>query len=135
MNIDPAIMKCFCSWGMSVYPLILGQVLLDALMEPPLPGDPSCRTFMAVGAACCMAGWEGWGSGEGHSCRVQGKACWGKARQDGLGLGMQHLSSGGEAETLGRTCQGQVQSTGKGGGHRWLQGMAGEEARGHGTEG
>ncbi|CAM5107466.1 unnamed protein product [Natator depressus] len=47
VNIDPAIMKCFCSWGMSVYPLILGQVLLDALMEPPLPGDPSCRTFMA----------------------------------------------------------------------------------------
>ncbi|XP_077666895.1 alanine aminotransferase 1-like [Eretmochelys imbricata] len=25
VNIDPAIMKCFCSWGMSVYPLILGQ--------------------------------------------------------------------------------------------------------------
>ncbi|XP_065255638.1 alanine aminotransferase 2-like [Emys orbicularis] len=47
VNIDPAIMKCFCSWGMSVYPLILGQVLLDALMEPPLPGEPSCRTFMA----------------------------------------------------------------------------------------
>ncbi|XP_034619645.1 LOW QUALITY PROTEIN: alanine aminotransferase 1-like [Trachemys scripta elegans] len=47
VNIDPAIMKRFCSWGMSVYPLILGQVLLDALMEPPLPGEPSCRTFMA----------------------------------------------------------------------------------------
>uniref|UniRef100_A0A8C3T9H5 alanine transaminase n=1 Tax=Chelydra serpentina TaxID=8475 RepID=A0A8C3T9H5_CHESE len=47
VNIDPAIMKCFCSWGMSVYPLILGQVLLDALMEPPLPGDPSYQTFMA----------------------------------------------------------------------------------------
>uniref|UniRef100_A0A8C3I125 Alanine aminotransferase 1 n=1 Tax=Chrysemys picta bellii TaxID=8478 RepID=A0A8C3I125_CHRPI len=47
VNIDPAIMKRFCSWGMSIYPLILGQVLLDALMEPPLPGEPSCRTFMA----------------------------------------------------------------------------------------
>ncbi|CAM4495372.1 unnamed protein product [Caretta caretta] len=42
VNIDPAIMKCFCSSGVSVYPLILGQVLLDALMEPLLPGDPSC---------------------------------------------------------------------------------------------
>ncbi|XP_073191148.1 alanine aminotransferase 2-like [Lepidochelys kempii] len=51
-NIDPAIMKCFCSWGMSVYPLILGQVLLDALMEPLLPGDPSCPHL--YGSGCCM---------------------------------------------------------------------------------
>ncbi|KAG6926949.1 hypothetical protein G0U57_010775, partial [Chelydra serpentina] len=47
VNIDPAIIKCFCSWGMSVYPLILGQVLLDTLMEPQLPGEPSYQTFMA----------------------------------------------------------------------------------------
>ncbi|XP_030405342.1 alanine aminotransferase 2-like [Gopherus evgoodei] len=43
VNINPAIMKCFCSWGMSIYPLILGQFLLDALMEPSLPGSPPAR--------------------------------------------------------------------------------------------
>uniref|UniRef100_A0A452HHX3 alanine transaminase n=1 Tax=Gopherus agassizii TaxID=38772 RepID=A0A452HHX3_9SAUR len=31
VNINPAIMKCFCSWGMSIYPLILGQVLAVVL--------------------------------------------------------------------------------------------------------
>ncbi|CAM4511274.1 unnamed protein product [Caretta caretta] len=49
VNIDPAIMKCFCSSGVSVYPLILGQVLLDALMEPLLPGDPSCPHLYGSG--------------------------------------------------------------------------------------
>ncbi|CAM4581729.1 unnamed protein product [Lepidochelys kempii] len=54
-NIDPAIMKCFCSWGMSVYPLILGQVLLDALMEPLLPGDPSCPHLYGKGKQAALS--------------------------------------------------------------------------------
>ncbi|XP_064298027.1 alanine aminotransferase 1-like isoform X1 [Phalacrocorax carbo] len=40
-NIDPRVLKCFYTWGMSVYPPILGQVMLDAAMDPPLPKEPS----------------------------------------------------------------------------------------------
>ncbi|KAM9302605.1 LOW QUALITY PROTEIN: alanine aminotransferase 1-like [Morus bassanus] len=40
-NIDPSVLKCFYTWGMSVYPPILGQVMLDAATEPPLSKEPS----------------------------------------------------------------------------------------------
>ncbi|KAM6210948.1 LOW QUALITY PROTEIN: alanine aminotransferase 1-like [Sarcoramphus papa] len=45
VNIDPSVLKCFYTWGMSVYPPILGQVMLDAAMEPPLPNEPSYPAF------------------------------------------------------------------------------------------
>ncbi|KAM6375940.1 LOW QUALITY PROTEIN: alanine aminotransferase 1-like [Alca torda] len=43
VNIDPSL-KCFYSWGLSVYPSILGGVL-ESAMEPPLPSDPSFPAF------------------------------------------------------------------------------------------
>ncbi|XP_054670718.1 alanine aminotransferase 1-like isoform X3 [Grus americana] len=45
VNIDPSVLKCFYTWGMSVYPPILGQVMLDTAMQPPLPNDPSYPAF------------------------------------------------------------------------------------------
>ncbi|GAB0181193.1 alanine aminotransferase 1-like [Grus japonensis] len=45
VNIDPSVLKCFYTWGMSVYPPILGQVMLDTAMQPPLPDDPSYPAF------------------------------------------------------------------------------------------
>ncbi|XP_040442854.1 alanine aminotransferase 1-like isoform X2 [Falco naumanni] len=45
VNIDPSVLKCFYTWGMSVYPSILGQVMLEMAMEPPLPSDPSYPAF------------------------------------------------------------------------------------------
>ncbi|XP_053914925.1 alanine aminotransferase 1-like [Cuculus canorus] len=44
VNIDPSILKCFYTWGMSVYPSILGQAMLDAAMELPLPHEPSYQS-------------------------------------------------------------------------------------------
>ncbi|KAK4826914.1 hypothetical protein QYF61_012713 [Mycteria americana] len=41
VNIDPSVLKCFYTWGLSVYPPILGQVMLDTAMEPPLPNETS----------------------------------------------------------------------------------------------
>ncbi|XP_074429796.1 alanine aminotransferase 1-like isoform X3 [Larus michahellis] len=45
VNIDPSVLKCFYTWGLSVYPSILGQVMLESAMEPPLPSDPSFPAF------------------------------------------------------------------------------------------
>ncbi|XP_072711149.1 alanine aminotransferase 1-like, partial [Ciconia boyciana] len=42
VNIDPSVLKCFYTWGLSVYPPILGQVMLETAMEPPLPNETSC---------------------------------------------------------------------------------------------
>ncbi|XP_068789633.1 alanine aminotransferase 1-like isoform X2 [Struthio camelus] len=47
VNIDPGILKCFYTWGRSVYPPILGQVLLDTFMEPPEPTGPCYPAFAA----------------------------------------------------------------------------------------
>ncbi|KAM9235911.1 LOW QUALITY PROTEIN: alanine aminotransferase 1-like [Leptosomus discolor] len=41
VNIDPSVLKCFYTWGLSVYPLILGQAMLATAMDLPLPGEPS----------------------------------------------------------------------------------------------
>ncbi|KAM6445859.1 LOW QUALITY PROTEIN: alanine aminotransferase 1-like [Rhynochetos jubatus] len=45
VNVDPSVLKCFYTWGLSVYPPILGQVMLDTAMEALLPGDPSHPAF------------------------------------------------------------------------------------------
>ncbi|XP_075599260.1 alanine aminotransferase 1-like isoform X3 [Balearica regulorum gibbericeps] len=45
VNVDPSVLKCFYTWGMSVYPPILGQVMLDTAVQPPLPDDPSYPAF------------------------------------------------------------------------------------------
>ncbi|XP_064361579.1 alanine aminotransferase 1-like [Dromaius novaehollandiae] len=47
VNIDPGILKCFYTWGLSVYPPILGQVLLHMLLEPPGPDEPCYAAFAA----------------------------------------------------------------------------------------
>ncbi|XP_069709266.1 alanine aminotransferase 1-like [Phaenicophaeus curvirostris] len=41
VNIEPSLLKCFYTWGLSIYPSILGQAMLDAAMELPLPHEPS----------------------------------------------------------------------------------------------
>ncbi|NXX11328.1 ALAT1 aminotransferase, partial [Podargus strigoides] len=45
VNIDPSVLKCFYTWGMSVYPSILGQAMLETAMDPPLPSDPSYPAY------------------------------------------------------------------------------------------
>ncbi|KAM6350474.1 LOW QUALITY PROTEIN: alanine aminotransferase 1-like [Podargus strigoides] len=45
VNIDPSVLKCFYTWGMSVYPSILGQAMLETAMDPPLPSDPSYLAY------------------------------------------------------------------------------------------
>ncbi|XP_074702196.1 alanine aminotransferase 1-like [Strix aluco] len=45
VNIDPSVLRCFYTWGLSVYPPILGQVMLQTAMDPPLPTEPSYPEF------------------------------------------------------------------------------------------
>lgn len=59
--MDRALLTCFYTWGASVYLPVLGQALLDVLMEPPQPRDPS---YAAMCAPQCRQGWgsPGWQS-------------------------------------------------------------------------
>ncbi|TRZ07834.1 hypothetical protein HGM15179_019270 [Zosterops borbonicus] len=41
VNVDRSVLRDFHTWGLSVYPPILGQVMLDLAMEPPGLGDPA----------------------------------------------------------------------------------------------
>ncbi|KAM6101017.1 alanine aminotransferase 1-like [Theristicus caerulescens] len=43
VNVDPSLLKCFYTWGLSVYPPILGQAMLDAAMEPNEASRPAAR--------------------------------------------------------------------------------------------
>ncbi|XP_074757224.1 alanine aminotransferase 1-like [Athene noctua] len=45
VNIDPSVLRCFYTWGLSVYPPILGQVMLQTAVDPPLPPEPSYPEF------------------------------------------------------------------------------------------
>ncbi|XP_025910898.1 alanine aminotransferase 1, partial [Apteryx rowi] len=47
VNIDPGVLKCFYTWGLSVYPPILGQILLHTAMELPGPEEPCYAAFAA----------------------------------------------------------------------------------------
>ncbi|XP_064010525.1 alanine aminotransferase 1-like [Pogoniulus pusillus] len=42
VNIDPSLLKCFYTWGLSIYPCILGQVMLETALELPLPTEAPC---------------------------------------------------------------------------------------------
>ncbi|XP_075271454.1 alanine aminotransferase 2-like [Opisthocomus hoazin] len=53
VNIDPSVLKCFYTWGLSVYPPILGQVMLETAMEPLLPSEPSYPAFEEHQQALC----------------------------------------------------------------------------------
>ncbi|XP_031948697.1 alanine aminotransferase 1-like isoform X3 [Corvus moneduloides] len=41
VNIERSVLRGFYTWGLSVYPPILGQVMLDVAMEPPGHRDPA----------------------------------------------------------------------------------------------
>ncbi|XP_068017215.1 alanine aminotransferase 1-like [Melanerpes formicivorus] len=41
VNIDPRVLKGFYTWGLSVYPCIVGQVMLETALDLPLPTEAS----------------------------------------------------------------------------------------------
>ncbi|XP_054023507.1 alanine aminotransferase 1-like [Dryobates pubescens] len=41
VNIDPSVLKGFYTWGLSVYPCIVGQVMLETALDLPLPTEAS----------------------------------------------------------------------------------------------
>nr|XP_033789499.1 alanine aminotransferase 2-like isoform X2 [Geotrypetes seraphini] len=46
VNIDPLVMDCTVNKVTSGHPSVLGQIVVDILMTPPLPKDPSYHSFM-----------------------------------------------------------------------------------------
>lgn len=49
MNIDPSVLKGFYTWGLSVYPCIVGQVMLETALDLPLPTEASYPDWEEVG--------------------------------------------------------------------------------------
>lgn len=64
MNIDPSLLKCFYTWGLSIYPCILSQVMLETALDLPLPTEAPCPGWEEVGIDGSLSPgchWKLWG--------------------------------------------------------------------------